>query len=286
MGEVDLNIKRSLATARHQQTNGQVERTIRTVKNKLMMMLESQNLDNAKWLEVLSTVEFIVNDSISLSTSFTPFYLVYGQHPTSLTSLNSENIPPNWAKNLEQATLAIQKAQARQARYYNDNRLPSEVQVGDLVLLLRDGINWGASSQISKKLLSPWLGPFKVLSLDGSNATLELPMTTKIHNVFSVSKLKKYYIRSNQVAPSPDIIDGQEEWEVDRISAHRLWRKHLQYLVHFKGFNKDAAQWLFASDLSNCQDSIDQYLSTRGGVADPGVVGRQRSKRVKLRLAT
>jgi hypothetical protein len=107
----------------------------------------------------------------------------------------------------------------------------------DLVLLLREGINWEASSQISKKLQSPWLGPFKVLSLEGFNATLELPVTTKIHNVFSVSKLKKYYTRSNIATPSPDIIKDQEEWEVSRISAHRWWRKHLQYLVHFKGLH-------------------------------------------------
>ena len=110
-----------------------------------------------------------------------------------------------------------------------------------------------------------------------------MPPTTQIHNIFSISKLKKYYLRSNQTALSPDKIDGAEEWEVAYISNHRFWRKHLQYLVHFQGFHKDAAQWSFASDLPHCQESIDRYLSTRGGVAGSEVADRQRSK-LKLRF--
>ena len=184
---------------------------------------------------------------------------------------------------MSQVKGSVQKAQARQSRQYNLHRSPAPLSAGDLVLLEREGINWAANFQTSKKLLSPWLGPFKILSLDGLNATLELPATSKIHNFFSVSKLKKYFLRSNQPTPSPDIIDGQEEYKVSHISNHRFWRKHLQYIVHFKGFHKDAAQWLFASDISNCQDSIDLYLSTRGGVADSdNVVDRQRSNSILI----
>ena len=278
-----LDIKRNLATARHQQTNGQVERTIRTVKTMLMMLLAQHQLSESQWPSVLSTLEFCINDSVSQSTSFTPFFLVYGQHPNSLES-SSKTLPLLWDQHLHQATAAIQKAQDRQARLYNLNRSPFNPQVGDLVLLQREGINWAASSQSSKRLLSPWLGPFKVLSLDGLNATLELPVTTKIHNVFSVSKLKKYSTRPNQSIPSPDLINGEEEWEVDSILDHRFWRKHLQYLVHFKGFNKDAAQWLFAADLPHCQDSIDLYLSTRGGVASSDKVADSHRSKLKLRL--
>ncbi len=86
--------------------------------------------------------------------------------------------------------------------------------------------------------------------------TLELPPTSKLHNVFSVS--------GPGIPPSPDLVDGQFEWEVSKILDHRQWRKHLQYLVVFKGLHKDTKQWLFAADLNHCQDAIEDYLLTKG----------------------
>ena len=175
-----------------------------------------------------------------------------------------------------------------QARQYNLHRKPSEIKIGDMVLIEREGIKWSADSQLSKRLLSPWIGPFKVLSIDGLNATVDLPPTTKIHNVFSVSKLKKYFSRSTGDIVTPDFIDGEEEWEVEKVLDHRQWRNHLQYLVQFKGLHRDTRQWLFAADLKNCQQAISAYLLTRGGVADTAdmVKGKEKIKRVKLRLNT
>ena len=136
--------------------------------------------------------------------------------------------------------------------------------MNDLVLVEREGINWSPDSQRSKKLLSPWLGPFRVLAVEGLNSTLELPSSALIHNVFCVSKLKKDHIRPNAPVAEPDIIDDAEEWEVEKILDQRYWRKHLQYLVKFKNLYMDTRQWLFAADLPHCQEAIDQYFSARG----------------------
>ena len=277
-----LDISVNLATARHQQTNGQVERTIRTVKTMLLALLDSKGLTTDEWPKVLSSLEFNVNDSISCSTGFTPFFLVFGEHPRSLGPLNDSNSPPDWTKHMNLARSSIQKAQEHQARSYNRHRRPSDIVEGDLVLLEREGINWSADSQSSKKLLTPWIGPFKVSSTDGINATLVLPPTTKVHNVFSVSKLKKYFLRSKE--PAPDIINSSEEWEVSRVLNHRQWRKHLQYLVEFKGLHKDTRQWLFADDLTNCQGSIKDYLSTRGGVAKASKKVSDKPLKIRLRI--
>ena len=87
---------------------------------------------------------------------------------------------------------------------------------------------------------------------------------------------------------APDLIDGQEEWEVNKVLDQRLWHNHLQYLVKFKGLHRDTRQWLFAADLKNCQQAISAYLLTRGGVTDPAdmVKDKEKIKRVKLRLNT
>ncbi len=152
-------------------------------------------MDDSDWIRYLSTVEFSINDSVSQSTGFTPFYLAFGQHPESLElSSTLDSVKPDWNLLITQARTSIEKAQAHQAAVYNKNRKESPILVNDLVLVERVGINWQPDSQRSKKLLSPWLGPFRVLALEGLNATLELPSSALIHNVFCVSKLKKYHI--------------------------------------------------------------------------------------------
>jgi hypothetical protein len=182
-----VNIILKLATARHQQTNGQVERTIRTIKQS---MLAYNTYSQKNWVETLSTLEFSHNDSLSASTGYTPFYLTYNQHPFS--SLNEVDTTP-WTDHLKQARQALEKAHLQQAQQYNKNRKMSDIQINDLVLLEREGIIWGPDSQRDKKLLTPWLGPFKVTAREGENATLELPVDCHIHPTFSVSKLKKYH---------------------------------------------------------------------------------------------
>jgi hypothetical protein len=283
-----LRITRNLATARHQQTNGQAERTIRTVKTMMLALLEEKEFTSNQWPKVLSSLEFNINDSVSCSTGYTPFFLAFGEHPQSLGVSIESSLPPNWSVNEALARKSIEKAQKHQAKYYNLHRKPSQIAKGDLVLIEREGIQWSADSQLSKKLLSPWIGPFRVLAIEGLNATIELPLSTKIHNVFSVSKLKKYFLRSTSDIAAPDLIDGQEEWEVDKVLDHRHWRNHLQYLVKFKGLHRDTRQWLFASDLTHCQEAIEDYLLTRGGVAVPAdmVKDKEKIKRVKLRLNT
>lgn len=272
-----LKISLQLATARHQQTNGQTERTIRLVKTTLLTSLD---FDTSKWRSVLPSVEFAINDSINSTTGFTPFFLTLGQHPNSPTTVLDPIHP--WATVESKVKESIEKAQASQARQYNKYRSDHEIKVGDNVLLERDGITWPAEIQKSKRLLSPWLGPFKVLNVSGNNVDLQLPPSLRIHNTFSVSKVKPYFSRPGTSAPSPDFIDGAPEYEVEKVLSHRTWRKHLQYLVKWKSMGHERNQWLFADDMMNCQNLIEDYLSTRGGVTE--VVESNPKIRMKLRF--
>jgi hypothetical protein len=258
-----LKISLQLATARHQQTNGQTERTIRLVKTILLSTLE---YETTNWRSVLSSVEFAVNDSINSTTGSTPFYLALGQHPNGPANVADAEHP--WKSLEKKVRTSIEKAHARQARQYNKHRSAPNIEVGDNVLLERDGITWPAEIQKSERLLSPWLGPFKVLSTSDNNVTLELPPTIKIHNTFSVSKVKPYYSRPGTAVPSPDFVDGAPEYEVEKVLGHRTWRRHLQFLVKWKSLGHHRNQWLFADDMANCQELIEDYLSTRGGVTE------------------
>ena len=65
-----------------------------------------------------------------------------------------------------------------------------------------------------------FVGPFRVLCTVGANAfELDLPMTMKVHPVFNISLLRLYY--GVYSPPGPIIIEGEAEYEVERIVRHR-----------------------------------------------------------------
>jgi len=86
------------------------------------------------------------------------------------------------------------------------------------------------------KLAPRWYGPFKVATKISDVAyRLELSDTWKIHNVFHTSLLTPYKEMDkhgpNFLEPPPDLIDGKEEWEIEKILGHWTYRKKKQYLI-------------------------------------------------------
>jgi hypothetical protein len=80
-----------------------------------------------------------------------------------------------------------------------------------------------------KKLSSQRYGPFEVLQkISRVIYWIKLPQMWKIHNVFHVDLLTPYHetqaygITNSQ--PPPELIDGEEEYEVKEIIDHRTFR--------------------------------------------------------------
>ncbi len=75
------------------------------------------------------------------------------------------------------------------------------------------------------KLTSKHLGPFKITKEISPVAyQLVLPVNWRIHNVFHASILNPYHETTahgpNFTHPPPDLIKGEEEFEVERIVTH------------------------------------------------------------------
>jgi len=75
------------------------------------------------------------------------------------------------------------------------------------------------------KLTPKHLGPFKITKEVSPVAyQLALPTNWRIHNVFHASLLNPYHETTahgpNFTHPPPDLIEGEEEFEVERIVAH------------------------------------------------------------------
>ena len=79
------------------------------------------------------------------------------------------------------------------------------------------------------KLFPKYSGPFQVLKKYGNSYQLKLPSTWWIYNVFHVSLLRPFHESLNDLRdpepppPDPILIDGTEEFQVEKILAERLY---------------------------------------------------------------
>ena len=124
-----LNIKWKLSTAYHPQTDGQTERTNRTIEDMLQHFVSPATDD---WDRYLAEIHFAINNAWQESVRSTPFYLNYGYHPKTplaaslpkgkeLTSKNPVSTKYSWHMQqvLAKAKRCMLDAQQRQKRYYD-----------------------------------------------------------------------------------------------------------------------------------------------------------------------
>jgi len=79
------------------------------------------------------------------------------------------------------------------------------------------------------------VGPYKVKRIISTNAIkLKLPSSVKIHPVVNVSRVQKYRDQvegQKKEQPLPVIIEGEEEYKVEKILNKRKFRERDRYLV-------------------------------------------------------
>lgn len=140
------------------------------------------------------------------------------------------------------------KSQSRMKQFANRRRTEREL-VGELVLLkLQPYRRRTIRGSTPQKLAAKYFGPYKVIERIGKVAyRLDLPPTFRIHNVFHVSLLKKFYGSEN---PSNEEIpylwefeDHQSEAIMDRRMVKRKNTDVTQVLAKWKGVNAIEATW-------------------------------------------
>ena len=152
------------------------------------------------------------------------------------------------------------RAQAIQAENSNRRRTPAPIfRAGDRVWLDARNIT---TRRPSKKLDHRRLGPYEVIEAVGPNAArLRLPETVRLHPVFHVSLLEHASddpLPGQQSPPPPAVVvDGQEEWEVERVLDSRLYHRRLQYLVKWRGY--DAPTWQPLEDLEHAVEAVQEF---------------------------
>ena len=141
----------------------------------------------------------------------------------------------------------------------NQKRREVIYQVGDQLLLSTKNVR--LKSPGAKKLLPKWIGPYKVTHKIGKVAyQLDLPSNLKIHDVFHVSLLHPYLSDGTVQPPPPILIEGEEEFEVDRILDHRDKRLRKgttrEYLVKWTGYGPEHHTWESEKNMQNCHATV------------------------------
>ena len=92
----------------------------------------------------------------------------------------------------------------------------------------------------SEKLTKRFVGPYKVKEIVSSNVIeLELPKSIKIHSVVNISRVQLYKPQvegQKKIPPKLVIIEGEEEFEVEKILNKRMVRGKEKFLVRWKGY--------------------------------------------------
>ena len=135
---------------------------------------------------------------------------------------------------------ALEKAKLSMKLQADRHRNPApDYKVSQQVWLSTD--NLCMLNHTSKKLMEKWIGPYEVTRVTPNVVELKLPKTLRIHPIMNVSHIKPYLgPLPGQPVPQPSPVhvsdECNEEYEVDYIIASRIYRRQLQYLVHWKGY--------------------------------------------------
>jgi len=235
-----LGIQTKLSIAYHPQTDGQTERINQKLEQYLRVFIDHRQ---EQWPDWLGTVEFAYNNKIHTATKILPFKANYGQDPRirfegrrkrkyEVVGKFVERIK----KIQEKAKAVLGKAQEEMKKFANRRRKEEEeYRVGDLVLLSTKDLKWQMKGRRSEKLIEYFVGPYKVKGIISSNTIeLELPKSIRIYPVVNVSRVQLYKLQvkgQKKTPPKPVIIEGEEEFEVEKIINKRTVRGKEKFLV-------------------------------------------------------
>jgi hypothetical protein len=256
-----VGTKLKFSTSFHPETDGQTERANRTLEEVLRAFVHPRQDD---WEDHLPLVEFAINNSVSPSTGYTPFFLTYGYDPRVFLDYAAPAFATPKARDrlqtmrdaLADARTLLQEAQARQVHHANKHRRAQpRFKVGEKVMLSTAHLK--TPTGLSSKFTHRFLGPFPIEEVLGPvTYKLTLPSTMRMHPVFHVRLLKSYEHDTEHPehiappAPGPMFEDDPELFAVEELLAKRTNRNKVEYLVRWLHYGPEADEWIAAGNIT------------------------------------
>lgn len=258
-----LGIKSKLSTAYHPQSDGQTEQTNQDIE--AYLWIYCGNFPRT-WTQHITNLEFAHNQQIHSSTKDTPFHLLYGYHPIAIPPVIENTNIPSLSHRLHELNLMWKEAQAthelahnRMIKKFHSSFTP--FKQGQLVWLESQNLRYPTES---KKFNPKWEGPFPITKvLSPLTYQLKLPPSWRIHPIFHATLLSPFMNTDTHgpafSKPPPDQIEGEEEYEVEAIIAHRGNGTRCQYLIKWHDYPTSENTWQKENDLKNAPQLLHQY---------------------------
>jgi len=243
-----------MSTAYHPQTDGQTERTNRTI---LQTLRNYVNCNGSNWAKYITTVEFAINSAVNSSTDKAPFEVVYGYLPRILPPVLYDDSTPATMDFVEARMLhhleaqdAIIATKTEQSAYTNHDRIdpadsPNPINVGDYVLRKSNVIL--KEDKPARKLILPWIGPYKVLWHNISRTMYELDLGLEnAHPYFHISQIKLYTGEPTnpQRRPRISLSINEDNLHIAKVLGHRFkFNDGLQFLCQFQDYSVNDATY-------------------------------------------
>jgi hypothetical protein len=258
-----MGIKSRMSTAFHPQTDGETERVNQELEVYLRMFCATEP---DQWNHYLPMAEFAHNSRVHDSIKQTPFNVILGSDPIGIPTVIPRFSAPAAEEKTKELIRIRQEALAAHelARQVMAQRRTKELKKlgsGELVWLEMRNIK---GPYETKKLAPKREGPFEVSEVLGKYTyRLQLPKTWRIHNVFDRSLLTPYVQTQehgeNFLRPPPDIIEGEEQYEIQNILRHRCKGRGYEYYVRWKGYSATEDEWVSGKDMENAEEILEEY---------------------------
>ena len=117
-------------------------------------------------------------------------------------------------------------------------------------------------------------GPFTIVKvLSPITYQLCFPKMWKIHHTFHTSLLMPY--KENKVhswnfpALPPDLIEGKEEYKIEKILRHRGSLSAHMFLIQWKGYSAKEDSWIAEQELKHAKSALEDYKKLHPSVFPP-----------------
>jgi len=254
----ELRINHKMLTAYHPQTDEQSKQINQTVKTYLRHYI---NKNQNNWVQLLSTAQFVYNNTQNETTRETPFQANYEynlkvwQEPRAHRSQNQKAILDiTEIKKLHKDLTNRIQQQSRQTTEVK----PFEVE--ERVYLRTNNIH---VKQRSKKLNNKSIKPFEIKrNIKELSYKLNLLKEMQIHSVFHAFMLQC----CNQFIPLQTIkmfVEPDEEYQVENILEKRMVSRKAHYLVKWKRYNTSENTWELIENLNSCARTLQHFKRGR-----------------------